>query len=334
MAEYCEITKTQKTIENVKFYRREHNRYKTFFVRLDGQYNIELRNMEFYTPNGSLYGDGLIRIYNSSNIYVKNIKIDGTYSRVDKYGYGINLHNVGRIEFKRLKGKGNWGVFGTRNLRNVTLEDCEINRFDIHNYGKDIEMTRCKFFSLYNSFSSMFGKVSFLDCESGESIPVLFGRSYNPYTKYELTFKNCKVRATVKNNFLISRGDVIGSNPSARTELQEKYSPDLYIDGLEIELPENEEKYYIYKLPKRLLRWSVDEIPNIKKKKDVRIVRGGTNVLMSNQDEMASFRDIVHWLVAGTGLGAICLVYWIRNSRENERLHSNSVVYNQEEYKV
>ena len=44
-ATYSSVTKDRKYIENLKFYRKEHNQKKVYFLKLDYQYNVEIRNI-------------------------------------------------------------------------------------------------------------------------------------------------------------------------------------------------------------------------------------------------------------------------------------------------
>ena len=69
-----------------------------------------------------------------------------------KSGYAFSLNNVANFRAEKVVAKAPWGVFGGNNVNNTVLVDCEINRYDIHCYGKNVRADRCKFSDLYNQY--------------------------------------------------------------------------------------------------------------------------------------------------------------------------------------
>ena len=102
-----------------------------------------------------------MHIVNCVALRLKNVTISGTYSFERKVGYGVYLNNVNGLIVENMFARSKWGIFGTHNLQNVRLEKCDINRFDIHTYGRDVKAVDCKFSSLYNQFSSVYGTIVF-----------------------------------------------------------------------------------------------------------------------------------------------------------------------------
>ena len=177
-ASYCSIITSQKLIKGLHFYRLSGSTRKTKLLNLENVYNVSINDIEIHTPHSDIFGDYAIRLENCCKVIFSDITIDGTYSAKDNYGYGISMNNVYDVTFTKLRGTAEWGIFGNNNVNKVTLINCDLNRFDIHCYGKDIYMKKCVFRDLYNQFSSIKGEVVFDRCEFHNFIPFLFEYSY------------------------------------------------------------------------------------------------------------------------------------------------------------
>ena len=248
----CQIyrySKNQKKIGGITLVREKESTYKTFLLKVEGQYNVSISNVSIITPETSLYGDEAIQIFNSSKIHFKNVIIEGTYSQSNKYGYGLSMNNVYDVSFDNLRADGAWGIFGTNNMQKVTLTNCDINRFDVHCYGKDITCKNCTFRNLYNQFSSVYGTIRFSKCLFDRAIPVLFEYSYNAYTGFDLIFEKCKYILPEKPgyNYIINAG-YLDNIENPRSELREKCWPNVYINGMVIEAPVGVKDVYLIKL--------------------------------------------------------------------------------------
>ena len=233
-AKYRLLPNGKKKISNLKFFRKAGSKKMTFLVTINNQDDVMLSNIEIHTPKDSLKDDAIISISNCTNVKFKHVTIDGTYSRKNWSGYGILMDNVWNSSFNGLCAHGNWGIFGTNNVNKSTLTRCDINRFDIHCYGRDIFFDHCIIRDVYNQFSSVFGEIVFKKCEFINCYPMAFGASYNAYTKFNLTVKDSIIRDIgSKNNFIQMNGY---DNPDVndRPELAQKNWPDIYIDGLTI----------------------------------------------------------------------------------------------------
>ena len=257
-----------KTISNITFIRNSDNNMRAYLVRLFNQSNVELSNIRCETPPSEISGDMIIRVVDCANISFKNITINGSYSQKKKSGYGISMNNVYNVSFYKLVANANWGIFGNNNVNGILLRRCDINRFDVHCYGRDVYFEDCKFHNLYNQFSSMYGTVSFKTCEFFNFTPVLFEPSYNAYTRFDLCFTNCTIHANKYKDFLISAGELTGARTQERKELEVQQFPNLFIDGLKIDMPKGIDTYYIYNFRKNIL--ITPEVKGIKKIKKVR----------------------------------------------------------------
>lgn len=271
-ATFCPITTDQRIISGVRFYRQEGSTKKTYLFRFKSVYNVKISDIEIHTPTSSMIGDKAIQLLDCYRVRFSNLIIDGTYSAKSDYGYGINMNNVCEVSFDRLKGKADWGVFGNNNVNEITLNNCDINRFDVHCYGKNIYMKKCAFRDLYNQFSSIKGKVVFDKCVFYNCLPFLFEYSYNAYTSFDLMFKKCVIYASSKKNYLIDARSLVGDETDERSELKIQRFPNLYINGLTVYLDDKGSTFFSYKAPKKMLDWNHDTMPGQSKIKKLKFV--------------------------------------------------------------
>lgn len=244
---YCDVTGQRTVIENLRFERTADSRQITHLLVLKNLNDVTLRNISVITPQGSdLYGDVVIGMQNCTNVTVEDVTIDGTYSQSGKFGYGIQMNNVWNSRFVRLKATGKWGVFGNNNVNRATLEECDINRFDIHCYGRDVYCRHTTFRKGYNQFSSMMGELVYEDCVFDDFVPVLFEQSYSAYTPFQLFVKNCRIMVRKSAPYLVSAGSLVALSEEARDELRELSWPDVRMENVEVVLPEGVKEWTIF----------------------------------------------------------------------------------------
>lgn len=319
------VSTSSKIIQNLSVLRDSESTYKTFVIKIENQYNVIINNISIKTPPNKWFGDMAIRLDNCYKVRVNNTSIEGTYSQKDKYGYGITLINVSDVVVDNLKANADWGIFGNNNVSNITLNNCDINRFDVHCYGKDIFIKKCVFRNLYNQFSSMYGTVSFTNCEFIDFVPVLFEPSYNAYTKFNLRFKNCKIVAGKKRCYLISGGNVDTNTDGSREELRKQEYPNLFIDGLEVTMPDSEDVFYIYKFNRHLLQWPNDTIPGI-----IKIKRLSFNPNKNVKIETTNLQSVVRYpeseyiapILIGGAVTLLGVSYCLLKNKNNKHTYS------------
>ena len=232
-AYYCTVDTSQKLIENIGIERHRQCTFKTYCINIIGQYNVLLRNIAIATPKSRLTADGALIVQNSVRVAFEDITIRGTYSAPQKYGYGFSLNNVADVSFARVVADGKWGVFGTNNMSNVRLRECDLNRFDIHCYGRDVECTRCTFRGKQTQFSSFYGRLVFDSCLFADCIPVRIRASYNAYTPFDIVMRHCRFDATRKHHALVNVM-LLDTSLNRRPELADKCWPNLTVEDLEV----------------------------------------------------------------------------------------------------
>ena len=238
---YLKADIEEKLFANLTFIRSAHSTAITNLLVVSLQNNVSINNIRIDTPplaeKQPHEGDQCFRIHNSTNVIFRDVTINGTYSDYNKYGYGINMDNVWNSSFIRLKAKAQWGIFGNNNINTAFLEDCDINRFDIHCYGRDVSFKNCTFrntlndINTYNQFSSVFGTILYEDCQFERFCPVLHESSYNVYTGYNLVMNNCYLEMDERHNCIIQAG-VLEEETNSRPELKEKCWPNVSINGI------------------------------------------------------------------------------------------------------
>lgn len=261
---YCRVTKKKKVMKNLVFNRMESSTFKTFLVKVSGQNNMQIKNIVLNTPNNNvLYADYAIKIQNSANIRVEDVTINGTYSQKNQYGYGISMNNVWNSWFVRVNANANWGVFGNNNVNTTHIEDCFINRFDVHCYGRDIYCDNTSFYDLYNQFSSIYGDLAFVNCKFYNFTPILMESSYNAYTYYLLTFKRCTFNLDQKHNHIVNLLNIPEAD-NKRAELRIKNLPNVNMSDCVVVLSDEIDEWYLFKHNNKRYSGTFDGISYIK----------------------------------------------------------------------
>lgn len=243
-------TRTKTIIKNVTFERTASSTEKTYFVKIENQYNVEATGVNIHTPDGSgLYGDMAIYIVNCADVKLKDISVNGTYSLPKQSGYGVRIHNLYNLYVENMYGRANWGVFGNHNINTAYLKKCDINRFDVHCYGRDIRFDNCNFVGLYNQFSGMYGEIRFNDCTFTKCHPVLIEGSYNAFTPFDLYFDGCTFNFDEKHPGVVYFSSFSKEN-NARPELSEKSLPNVIIKNSSVNLNGGLTTWYVFNIKK------------------------------------------------------------------------------------
>jgi len=239
------LTEEGMTVGNITLNRSKDSSKKTYLMSVMGVDGLTLDNVTIHTPGNQGESDVAIMIKECTNVTFKDVTIDGTYSRSDHSGYGVSLNNIWNFKVSNMVGHGNWGVFGTNNVNVASFEDSDINRFDIHCYGRDITFKNVIFRDKYNQFASVFGTIRFDNCNFIHFCPVLNGQSYNAYVGYDVVMNNCVFDICRGKNILIDQGRIDGV-VNIRPELSERCIPNVIINNLTVRVPNDVPNVYLF----------------------------------------------------------------------------------------
>ena len=236
-------------VKNLTVRRDPSCTFVTFVFTVSGFDNVQFSNVSIYTPENDLTGDRAIAVYNSTNVTFTDVHIEGTYSQPSYYGYGIALNNVWYFRANTLYGNGNWGIFGTNNVNKVFIKDSQINRFDIHCYGRDLSYNNVTFFNRFNSHASVYGTIKYDHCTFTNFVPSQYGGSYNAFVEHEIVLNDCVFNVTPQKNYFCWPMSVTGE-VNTRPELSKKCLPNIKIKNLTVNMSEGVEDFYLFFLRK------------------------------------------------------------------------------------
>ena len=279
---HCPVDDYVKVISGITINRTQDSKYKTYCFDIQNQYNVELCDVVINTPESELTADNAIRITDCANVLLDHIKINGTYSRTDYYGYGILMDNVWDSKIEYLKSRSNWGIFGTNNINKATLDNCEINRYDIHCYGRDVTIRNCIFNNLYNQFSSLYGLLSFERCIFNNHVPVLIESTYNAYTPFDLEFKNCIFNINNRCNYLVD-ARTLSDTRNSRPEVAQKNLPNITLSKCTVNMIEQPNRLYMFHLTNVTYKETVGYLKKIQID-ELKVNGGKLTVKVGNKD--------------------------------------------------
>ena len=238
-AVYYDVDTSAKVFRSLTMHRRENSAFRTECLYLKGQFNVLVEVVHVTTPKSKMIADGVFNVGSSARIIFRDVTVDGTYSgygRWRDYGYAFALNTLWDTRFEHVTADGNWGVFGTNNLSNTILTDCDINRFDIHSYGRDALLKHCTLRQRQTQFSSMYGTVTFDSCRFVDCIPVRIRSSYNAYTPFDIEMRNCTFELTMRHHSLVNVM-LLDTAANSRPELSRKCWPNLSVSNMTVIVP-------------------------------------------------------------------------------------------------
>ena len=238
-AAYYDIDTSAKLFRGLTLHRTAESTCKTYCLAVSGQCNLLVEQVRVTTPRSRMIADGVFSVVHSARITFRDVTVEGTYSgygRTRNYGYAFSLNNVWGAVFERVQAHGNWGVFGSNNLSHTRLIDCDLDRFDIHCYGRDAYLRGCTLRQRQTQFSSMYGTVRFDSCLFTDCIPVRIRSSYNAYTPFDIVMTDCTFRLTPRYHSLVNVM-LLDTADNGRPELREKCWPNLRVERMTVVVP-------------------------------------------------------------------------------------------------
>lgn len=279
LCKYVEVTKEQKIISNITFKRTNESTVKTYLVQVKNMNNVLLQGIQIITPTPiKMDGDNAIRIYNCSNITLRRIKFNQTYSFPNSFGYGINMNNVWNSWFDAIESEANWGLFGNNNINTAHISNSKINRFDTHCYGKDFYFNKCEITQIGLPQSSFMGELVFTNCEFKNAYVCTARIDYNAYTPFSLQLINCTIHLDSKHKSLVYIGNV-GDTVNKRKELRHKYSPSLYIKNTTVSLSSDVSSWSLIHVKTDASEYLFDFIGDIRIE-GLRVIGSNSNLML------------------------------------------------------
>ena len=123
---YRYVNDEKTVVKNLTVKRSKDSTQKTYVLILANLNDVRIEGIDIETPEGDMYGDMALGIYNCTNVRVKDVNIKGTYSQKTEYGYGINMNNVYHSHFKNLKASALWEIWSHRYTKSISIcqRDC------------------------------------------------------------------------------------------------------------------------------------------------------------------------------------------------------------------
>lgn len=213
--------------------------------------NIDVSFDDNNTEEPLYNGDNIFSIEDSSNVIFKDIIINETYSKHNAYGYAFNLINIYNSFFYNIiANNAYWGVMGNRHINTMLIKNSNLNRFDIHCYGKDVKISKTTFcnplssINRYNQVSSFFGYLYFEECTFVNFTPLILEPSYQAFTGFDLIIKGGEIKKNA-NNAIIKSWTL---RPGLRNEINKVCLPNLSIVDVRLGDFLNEDILYLYHL--------------------------------------------------------------------------------------
>lgn len=231
--------------------------------------NVIVQNIHVTTAStNSLTNDACLTMTKITNLTIQNYDINKTYSSVSNHGYGLSMNCIWNLIIKDSHATGPmWGVLGCNDLNYVRLENCSLNRFDIHCYGRDVTCINCLFQNdnyianlpssasgsssinnNYNRLSSFYGTLSYHNCTFNGFYPLLTDYTYNVYSDYDIFIENCSMKIYLSETAFLFRMGFWAAPLNHRQKHIRKCWPNVFIDGLTISLRTDITTVYMFSL--------------------------------------------------------------------------------------
>ena len=246
-AEYCEADDARKTFCNVTLVRDAASTQIVNLLSVRGINNLYLGNVRVETPSGTgIYGDTAIDIRHCTNLTCEDVTFDGLYCDDHETGYGLSINNTWNAVFRRIHSHNRWAAFGCNNMQDSFLEDSDVERFDVHCYGRNITVRNSTLTGKGIPCSSIFGTVLCENVTFSDCFAYSMRTEYNAFTPFDIVLRNCEL-ISGSQHALVNLGKYEAKiNP--RPELAKKNMPNLEVDGLTVRLIAGASTFSLYHL--------------------------------------------------------------------------------------
>ena len=248
---FCKVTSPRVFIGNFVLNRAKGSTKRTDCVLIQGAAHIRFENIQVNTPESEIVHDATFKVEDCVDVSFENITINGTYSKSNSFGYAFNFNNVWNTSFVRVNGRGEWGVMGHNNMSDTYLSGCNINRFDIHCYGRNLYLSDCVIDGGEKGWfcggSGIYGTIKYDRCQFVNANPIYYGDSYKTYVGAHIVLNDCVFDVTSKKNAVFYTR-VFNNNMNPRKGLTQKCLPNIEINNLTINVPKGVRKVFLMNL--------------------------------------------------------------------------------------
>lgn len=229
------------TICNGKFFRENSTKLTNLFniKKVDG---MMIKDLYVYTDKNNvpkdMKADATFYFNFVTNLTLDNVYQMNTYSDAANaitHGYFLSVFNGFNIKLININAHDNdWGVIGCRCINTAFVDKSSINRFDIHTYGTHVTIRDSIISNKFCQIGDYYGDIVFDNCIFNKcQSPLIHEHTYNYMTKYNIYLKNCTINGSDNLvHYLYSHMDVA----PIRVEQNKKYFPNIYIEGLTVNL--------------------------------------------------------------------------------------------------
>ncbi len=272
---YVEVSNGKKHYQHITLHRvsKSDKVVRLFYICYAN--NVELSDIRVETDPSTAINDACITFIDATNVTVRNFTIQKTYSTVNNHGYGMDMNNVWNTHIINMNATAPaWGVLGNNNMNTVQLDNCCINRFDVHCYTRDISCHNCTFrndnyleeikrhgqdlknyhehnYHIFNRFSSLYGTLTYSHCTFDGFYPFLNDYAYNIHSNFDISFKECTMNIYQDKYAYLMKMGFWGAPANLREEHAMRCLPNVSIDGMTFNVAKGISNIYIFFLMDR-----------------------------------------------------------------------------------
>lgn len=236
-------------IKNLSIVRDDSSTYETLLFSIVGVSDIVFSGISVHTDNpNSISSDRVAHFGYCTNLRIEDYNVFGLYDNSGS-AYGLQITACSNIKITGFNARvDNWGVIGSNCVQNLLLDSSNINRLDVHCYGKNIQAIDCSFKDLYNAFEGCYGRLVFENCKYNNSIPIQYGNgSFNAWTPVDIFFNKCDFSLDrTSKNYLIDMALSTQVVDNTRPELATKCLPNITFEKCSINLIGAENVLYVF----------------------------------------------------------------------------------------
>lgn len=224
------------------------------------RHNALLENFHIKTkPNSmgnSQYKGTVIEVKNAFNVEIKNIvgtNIAGDATHKGS-GYTLRLLNCYKVKISDCNINGFWGCTGMDSVKDISFENCTLNRVDVHDYFSNLYINNCVIYDWGINIGCGTGNVTITNCKfvqftkpnfGGQAI-VNINNSYGHLFDGNIIIRDVEIVKDNINMAFIKISYIQGTGVIPRAKVK---VPNLLIDNVNIRnINNNSSKFILFSL--------------------------------------------------------------------------------------